>query len=333
MTATDSTTPGSESLGGSGQIDGDVVEALLAGTALPQQEQDFARPSDPARSRRSRCRHLLPRSLEPRQGRAINSRRQLHRIVFWKVYVKDGIITWESQETDYPSVGANSPEYEPRGCPRGAAFSWYTYSPRESASYVRGVLLEMYREARARLGDPVDAFGEISTDPEKRKRYQSAVARAGSCEQRGGSPRDRCRRPGSRDQGSMGLTVLRVLPIPAMSMASHAAGARYTSLLGGTMISFYDWYADLPIASPQIWGDQTDVPESADWWNASYLIMWGSNLPTTRTPDAHFMTEARYKGRRSWSSVRTMPTTRSLRTPGCRPTRAPTARSQWRWDT
>ena len=47
----------------------------------------------------------------------------------WKVYVKDGIITWESQQTDYPSVGPDSPEYEPRGCPRGAAFSWYTYSP------------------------------------------------------------------------------------------------------------------------------------------------------------------------------------------------------------
>ncbi|MFZ0323057.1 MAG: nitrate reductase subunit alpha, partial [Actinomycetes bacterium] len=87
-------------------------------------------------------------------------------------------------------------------------------------------------------------------------------------------------------------------PIPAMSMASHAAGARYTSLIGGAMLSFYDWYCDLPIASPQIWGDQTDVPESADWWNASYLIMWGSNIPTTRTPDAHFMTEARYKGQK-----------------------------------
>ena len=35
----------------------------------------------------------------------------------WKVYVKDGIITWETQETDYPSVGSNSPEYEPRGLP------------------------------------------------------------------------------------------------------------------------------------------------------------------------------------------------------------------------
>ena len=47
----------------------------------------------------------------------------------WKVYVKDGIITWEAQQTDYPSAGADRPEYEPRGCPRGAAFSWYTYSP------------------------------------------------------------------------------------------------------------------------------------------------------------------------------------------------------------
>jgi nitrate reductase alpha subunit len=29
----------------------------------------------------------------------------------WKVYVKDGIITWESQQTDYPSVGPDKPEY------------------------------------------------------------------------------------------------------------------------------------------------------------------------------------------------------------------------------
>ena len=75
----------------------------------------------------------------------------------WKVYVKDGIITWETQQTDYPSVGPDRPEYEPRGCPRGAAFSWYTYSPtRVRYPYVRGVLLEMYREAKAQHdGDPV----------------------------------------------------------------------------------------------------------------------------------------------------------------------------------
>jgi nitrate reductase alpha subunit len=31
----------------------------------------------------------------------------------WKVYVKDGIITWETQQTDYPSTGPDRPEYEP----------------------------------------------------------------------------------------------------------------------------------------------------------------------------------------------------------------------------
>lgn len=93
----------------------------------------------------------------------------------WKVYVKDGVITWESQQTDYPSTGPDKPEYEPRGCPRGAAFSWYTYSPtRVRYPYARGVLVEMYREAVARLGDPVAAWAEIQSDPQRRRRYQQA---------------------------------------------------------------------------------------------------------------------------------------------------------------
>jgi nitrate reductase / nitrite oxidoreductase, alpha subunit len=68
------------------------------------------------------------------------------------------------------------------------------------------------------------------------------------------------------------------------------------SLIGGVCGSFYDWYCDLPPSSPQVWGEQTDVPESADWYNSTYLMVWGSNVPQTRTPDAHFYTEVRYKG-------------------------------------
>src|SRR5512146_1881399 len=85
----------------------------------------------------------------------------------WKIYVKDGIITWETQQTDYPSVGPDSPEYEPRGCPRGASFSWYTYSPaRVRYPYVRGPLLQMFREAKAQHdGDPVRAWAHIVENP------------------------------------------------------------------------------------------------------------------------------------------------------------------------
>ena len=82
-------------------------------------------------------------------------------------------------------------------------------------------------------------------------------------------------------------------------MVSYAAGSRYLSLLGGVCMSFYDWYCDLPPSSPQTWGEQTDVPESADWYNSGFLILWGSNVPQTRTPDAHFYTEARYRGAKS----------------------------------
>src|SRR5690606_13959501 len=73
----------------------------------------------------------------------------------WNVYVQDGIITCVPEQTDAPPVGPVAPEYEPRGCPRGAAFSWYTYSPtRVRYPCVRGVLLDAYREAKRLTGDP-----------------------------------------------------------------------------------------------------------------------------------------------------------------------------------
>ena len=219
----------------------------------------------------------------------------------WKVYVKDGIITWETQQTDYPSVGPDSPEYEPRGCPRGAAFSWYTYSPtRVRYPYIRGVLLQMFREAKTQHdGDPVNAWAHIVENPARAKRYKSARGKGGLVR-------------ATWDEATEIVAAAHVYtikkwgpdrvagfsPIPAMSMVSHASGARFVNLIGGSMLSFYDWYADLPVASPQMFGDQTDVPESGDWWNAGYLIMWGSNLPVTRTPDAHWMTEARYRGQK-----------------------------------
>ncbi|GAA3210714.1 hypothetical protein GCM10020256_09000 [Streptomyces thermocoprophilus] len=214
------------------------------------------------------------------------------------MYVKDGIITWETQQTDYPSVGADRPEYEPRGCPRGAAFSWYTYSPtRVRYPYVRGVLLELYREAKRRLGDPVLAWADVQGDPERRRRYQRARGKGGMVRASWDEAVEIVAAAHVHTIKTYGPDrVAGFSPIPAMSMVSHAAGARFHALIGAPMLSFYDWYADLPVASPQVFGDQTDVPESGDWWDAAYLIMWGSNVPVTRTPDAHWMAEARYRG-------------------------------------
>src|ERR671917_323529 len=158
----------------------------------------------------------------------------------WKIYVKDGIITWEAQQTDYPSIGPDKPEYEPRGCPRGASFSWYTYSPaRVRYPYVRGTLLELYREAKQRLKDPVLAWADLVDDPEKARRYKSA---------RG---------------------------------------------MGGFVRAEW-WEAVEIVAAAHVHTIKRYGPDR----DAGYLIMWGSNVPVTRTPDAHYMTEARYRGQK-----------------------------------
>ncbi|WP_313816111.1 nitrate reductase subunit alpha [Cupriavidus sp.] len=215
----------------------------------------------------------------------------------WKVYVKNGLITWETQQTDYPRTRPDLPNHEPRGCPRGASYSWYVYSAqRVKYPMIRGRLMEMWREARQTM-DPIAAWAWISQDPERAARYKSVRGLGGFVRADWATATEIIAAANAFTVKQYGPDrVIGFSPIPAMSMVSYAAGARYLSLLGGACLSFYDWYCDLPPASPQTWGEQTDVPESADWYNATYLMVWGSNVPQTRTPDAHFYTEVRYKG-------------------------------------
>ena len=158
----------------------------------------------------------------------------------------------------------------------------------------------MYREAKSQHdGDPVKAWAHIVDNPQRAKAYKSARGKGGLVRASWDEATEMVAAAYVHTIRKWGPDrVAGFSPIPAMSMVSHASGARFTSLVGGSMLSFYDWYADLPVASPQVFGDQTDVPESGDWWDAGYLVMWGSNVPVTRTPDAHWMTEARYRGQK-----------------------------------
>jgi nitrate reductase / nitrite oxidoreductase, alpha subunit len=215
----------------------------------------------------------------------------------WKIYVKNGVVTWETQQTDYPRTRPDMPNHEPRGCSRGASYSWYLYSAnRIKYPMVRGRLVRMWREARKTLG-PVEAWASIVEDPAKAKSYKSVRGMGGFVRSSWNEVQEIIAAANIYTIRKWGPDrVIGFSPIPAMSMVSYAAGSRYLSLIGGVCMSFYDWYCDLPPSSPQTWGEQTDVPESADWYNSTFLIAWGSNVPQTRTPDAHFFTEVRYKG-------------------------------------
>ncbi len=216
----------------------------------------------------------------------------------WNIHVKDGIVTWEMQALDYPVIDATLPPYEPRGCQRGISFSWYLYSPiRVKYPYIRGTLADLWRAARRKYGDPVDAWASIQEDEEARASYQKARGKGGLRRTSWDEVLELVAAANIYTVKKHGPDrVAGFSPIPAMSMLSYAAGARFLQLLGGINLSFYDWYCDLPPASPEVWGEQTDVAESADWYNSKFTAVMGANLNMTRTPDCHFAAEARHNG-------------------------------------
>ena len=220
----------------------------------------------------------------------------------WQIHVKDGIVTWEMQGLDYPTLEAGLPPYEPRGCQRGISYSWYIYSPlRVKYPYARGALLDLWTKARADHEDPVEAWKSLVEDPETRGRWQRARGKGGFRRTDWDTVLEMMAAANIHTIKKHGPDrIAGFSPIPAMSMLSYASGARMLQLMGGVALSFYDWYCDLPPASPETWGEQTDVQESADWYNAKLLAVTGSNLNMTRTPDCHFAAEARHNGSKMW---------------------------------
>ncbi len=119
-------------------------------------------------------------------------------------------------------------------------------------------------------------------------------------------------------------------PIPAMSMVSYAAGTRYLSLLGGTCLSFYDWYCDLPPASPMT-GASKPTYRNLPTGITPVTSSPGSNVPQTRTPDAHFFTEVRYKGTKTIAITPDYSEVAKLCDQWLAPKQGTDSARQWQW--
>ena len=182
----------------------------------------------------------------------------------WMVYVKDNVIVREEQAADYPPIHPDLPDYNPRGCQKGACYVEYVYGAQRLKTPLRRV--GERGEGKWKKITWEDAFDEIA------EKTLDTIYRHGPDK----------------------LAFFTV--IPAMSPVSFAAGARFAHFAGGPVLSFYDWYCDLPPGEPMTWGVQTEACECADWFHSRYIVLWGSNINATRIPDAHFAWEARYAG-------------------------------------
>ena len=251
----------------------------------------------------------------------------------WKIYVKGGIVTWETQQTDYPRTRPDLPNHEPRGCARGASYSWYLYSAnRVKHPMVRGRLLQLWREARATLS-PVAAWASIVESPEKRASYTSKRGLGGLVRATWDEVNEIIAAANAYTVKKYGPDrVIGFSPIPAMSMVSYrrrralpvAARRRLPVLLRLVL---------RPAAR------QPDDLGRADGRSGKCRLVQcrlSADLGFERAADPHARRAFLYRGplqghQERRHLARTMPRRPSSPISGCIPSRAPTRRWRWRW--
>ena len=96
----------------------------------------------------------------------------------------------------------------------------------------------MYREARERLGDPVEAWASIVEDPERARAYKSQRGKGGFVRASWDEAAELVAAAHVHTTRRYGPDrIAGFSPIPAMSMVSYTAGTRFLSLIGGVCLS------------------------------------------------------------------------------------------------
>ncbi|MBI2890841.1 MAG: molybdopterin-dependent oxidoreductase [Nitrospirae bacterium] len=183
----------------------------------------------------------------------------------WDLYVRDGVVVREEQNTLYPQTNPDLPDFNPRGCQKGACYSDHMYAP-------------------SRIKYPLKRVGPRGSGKWQRISWDEALSEIAD------KIIDTVNQYGSEcvvyDHGT---TQIDMGP-------DTAGGFRVFALMGSTIIDSWAGVGDLPMGVIQTLGLYNMDGTSDDWFNSDYIIAWVGNPAYTRIPEFHFITEARYKG-------------------------------------
>lgn len=181
------------------------------------------------------------------------------------VYSRDGVVIRDEQSGDLPQL-KGLPDPNPRGCAKGNCAIDYMYGP-------------------YRVKHPLIRTGERGEGRWRRASWDEALQLIA----------DRVV-DAMVTHGPESISVFS--PSPAVAPVSYAAGHRFAHLIGAHAHTFFDWYGDHAPGQTQTLGVQGDTAETADWFNARLILLWGANPIQTRIPDSHFLIEAALNGTR-----------------------------------
>jgi DMSO reductase family type II enzyme molybdopterin subunit len=182
----------------------------------------------------------------------------------WNLYMKEGIVWREEQAAPYVASAVGLPDFNPRGCQKGACGASLQYSP----SRIRYPL--------RRVGTRGEGRWERITWDEALATVASAIVDA--LESRGPE------------------ALLCELGPNIGAGPNSAAPLRFFRLLGARATDSMAQVGDLSLGATITLGNGHPCGSSDDWWRSSLLVLWAFNPSATRIPDAHFLWEARYHG-------------------------------------
>jgi DMSO reductase family type II enzyme molybdopterin subunit len=183
------------------------------------------------------------------------------------LYVKDGIVWREEQNPVYDQTNASVPDFNPRGCQKGACYSDLMYDA-------------------TRIKYPLRRVGERGSGRWERISWDEALKEIAD------KIIDVCLEDGPEcvvyDNGTTNVDFGPGTPAELL----------LSRLMGVTILDEWASVGDLPMGAIQTWGLFNVDGTSDDWFNAETILVWLGNPVYTRVPDVHFMWEARYRGAR-----------------------------------
>ncbi|MBI4515717.1 MAG: molybdopterin-dependent oxidoreductase [Deltaproteobacteria bacterium] len=181
------------------------------------------------------------------------------------LYVKDGVVWREEQADVYGRDAAGLPDYAPRGCQKGNCYSSLALSP-------------------GRLTYPLERVGPRGSGQWRRLSWDEAYSRIADAIVEA-----------AQEAGIE--TVVYDNGTSNVDWGPSTIGEmRLFTLMGATMLDGFAGTGDLAKGALQTWGTSFVDGSSDDWCRSDTLIFWHCNPVSTRIPDAHFATEARYRG-------------------------------------
>ncbi len=182
----------------------------------------------------------------------------------WDLYVKDGIVVREEQTASYEASESGVPDFNPRGCQKGACYTDVMYGP-------------------SRTTVPLKRAGERGSGKWEKISWNQAIDEIAQ------KMIDIAKVHGADTH----YTDLG----PNFDFGATTMGRfKFLYMSGGTFADNWGEIGDLNIGATMTVGAAHIGGSSDEWFLSDFLVVWMMNPSVTQIADAHFLYEAKYNG-------------------------------------